>query len=54
MQTFLEISANFYNDWTWYDAAPVPLAWLGSQMPILVTALAIHYFTSSSQKTILT
>ena len=45
MQTFLEISGNFYNDWIWRDSMSVQL--LASQMAILATLLGIHYFSSS-------
>ena len=40
MQTFLEISPNFHNDWRWYDSMLVYIL-STCQMPILVTALAV-------------
>ena len=55
MQTSLEISASIYNDWTLQVF--IMMTWLyvsildpASQLANLVTALGIHYFSSSCLK----
>ena len=54
IQTFLEISPNFYNDWRWNGSVSVYLFQLVKYIPILVTALDIHYFSFYCQKNKLT
>ena len=45
METLLEISTNFYNDWKWHGSISVfSVLSFVSQIPVLVTASSIHCF----------